>query len=50
MEVSDFELLLFEQAAGRTNTGETSVELMMVAKWLHRDETILLGWSMGRKQ
>lgn len=42
MEVSDFELLLFEQSAGRTNTEETSVELMMVAKWLHRDETVLL--------
>jgi len=50
MEVSDFELLLFEQSAGRTNKAETLVELMMVSKWLHRGETLLLTYSMGRKQ
>lgn len=35
----------FEHSAGRTNTGETSIELMIVAKWLHRDETIMFSYG-----
>lgn len=35
----------FEYSAGRTNTGETSIDLMIVAKWLHRDEAIMFSYG-----
>lgn len=35
----------FEHSAGRTNTGETSIDLMIVAKWLHRDEAIMFSYG-----
>lgn len=36
----------FEHSAGGTNTGETSIELMMVAKWIYKDETIMFSYGL----